>query len=338
MTAQPKRRATILDVARLAGVSHQTVSRYLRNEGGLKEQTTERIRGAIAVLDYHPDLVARSMRTRRSNRIAVLLPEARNWVPLRMLAGAVDRARAAGYVTDIVGLGGDQAGRGEDLAGLVSSRQAAGVLSLTPLPHWGEGSVREIHGAPLVVTGSYDEHMHLTGGLADGAMAGDIIRHLAGLGHRRFAHIAGPAEWASARSRAEVYHRTISELGLVSVGTFPSDWSMRGGYEAAANIRRDSEATALFAANDQIAFGAMRRLRENGWRIPADISVFGWNNDEYALFSSPSLSTVEVDLEAVGAHAMQYLLSIVEGVDGPPAEIGLSTRLVLRESTAAPKS
>lgn len=333
MSMDSRRRATMRDVALLAQVSHQTVSRYLRDEGGLKEATAERIRSAIEALDYHPNLVARSMRTRRTNRIAVVLPEATAWVPLRMLTGAGRIARERGYVIDVVGLGGDPARRIHDLGELIDSRQAAGILSLTPLDEGGSFPGTSIRGVPLIVAGSYDEHMHLRGGLADGSAIADVIAHLADAGHQRFVHLAGPQSWASARHRAEVYQRTIAERGLVSVGTHIGEWSVESGYALAGRIDRTTGVTAVIAANDQIALGAMRRLLENGWHIPHELSVFGWNDDEFAAFTTPSLSTVSADLEAVGAHAMTQLVSVLDGNDPDGTEARLDTRLVPRESS-----
>ena len=183
-----KKRATIWEVARAAGVSHQTVSRYLRNEGGLRPATREKIDKAVAELDYKPNLIARSMRTRRSNRIAIVLPELTTFVPIPVLRGASAAARAAGYITDVVGLEGDEKRRAEGTLALLDSQQIEGVLSFTPL----SDEVIEAAGRrPIVVYGEYDDRMHSRGNLADGKPAAMIVRHLAELGHRRFLHVAG---------------------------------------------------------------------------------------------------------------------------------------------------
>src|SRR5581483_3521349 len=136
MTSEPRngrKRATIWEVARAAGVSHQTVSRYLRNEGGLRPATREKIDRAVAELDYRPNLIARSMRTRRTNRIAIVLPELTSFVPIPVLKGAAQTAREAGYSTDVVGLEGDAVRRAEGALALLDSRQVDGLLSFTPL-------------------------------------------------------------------------------------------------------------------------------------------------------------------------------------------------------------
>lgn len=183
-----RKRATIWDVAHAAGVSHQTVSRYLRNEGGLRPATREKIDKAVKELDYKPNLVARSMRTRRTNRIAIVLPELTTFVPIPVLRGASGAARAAGYTTDVVGLEGDETRRAEGTLSLLDSQQVEGVLSFTPL----SDQVIEAAGSrPIVVYGEYDDRMHARGDLADGRPAGMIVRHLAELGHRRFLHVAG---------------------------------------------------------------------------------------------------------------------------------------------------
>ena len=193
-----KKRATIWEVARVAGVSHQTVSRYLRNEGGLRPATREKIDKAVAALDYRPNLIARSMRTRRSNRIAIVLPDLTNFVPIHVLKGASQAAREAGYSTDVVGLEGDAVRRAEEALALLDSRQVDGLLSLTPLS---DTVITAGDRRPIVVYGEYDDNMHSQGHLADGRRPPTSCATWRSLGHRRFLHVAGSEDWASALNR-----------------------------------------------------------------------------------------------------------------------------------------
>jgi LacI family repressor for deo operon, udp, cdd, tsx, nupC, and nupG len=311
-----KKRSTIWEVARVAGVSHQTVSRYLRNEGGLRPLTREKIDKAVAELDYKPNLIARSMRTRRSNRIAIVLPELTTFVPIPVLKGASAAARAAGYTTDVIGLEGDEKRRAEGTLSLLDSQQIEGVLSFTPL----SDQVIEAAGRPIVVYGEYDDRMHSRGDLADGKPAGMIVRHLAELGHRRFLHVAGSDDWASAVNRRRVYEQTVAELGLESYGVVEGDWSMASGYDAARDLPANSGVTAVLAANDYVAMGVIRGFQDRGVRVPQDVSVFGWDNEEFTRYFLPSISTIASDRETIGRQAMTRLIALIREEPQPAVE------------------
>ena len=333
MTGEPgngKKRATIWEVARAAGVSHQTVSRYLKNEGGLKPATREKIDRAVAELDYRPNLIARSMRTRRSNRIAIVLPELTSFVPVPVLKGASQTARQAGYSTDVVGLEGDAVRRAEGALALLDSQQVDGVLSFTPLSDTviATGDQRSI-----VVYGEYDDNMHSQGHLADGRPAADIVHHLAELGHRKFLHVAGSADWASALNRRAVYEQTIADLGLESHGVVPGDWSVRSGYDAARDLPADSGVTAVLAANDYVAMGVIRGFQDRGLRVPEDVSVFGWDDEEFTRYFQPSMSTVRLDRDTMGRQAMSALLALINGEPPPKPHIDSTFEIIPRGSS-----
>ncbi|WP_199815629.1 LacI family DNA-binding transcriptional regulator [Streptomyces griseus] len=326
-----RKRPTILDVAAHAGVSHQTVSRFLRGNGGMKPQTVARIEEAVAELDYRPNLVARSMRTRKSNRITVVLPTMTTFVPSQILRGASAEAQAAGYMLDIVGLEGDERARGDRVRALLDSGQADGVLSFTPI-----GDIRKLglEHTPTVVIGEYDDQMRSHGITSDGEPAAKIIDYLASIGHRRFVHVAGSTDWMSARKRREVYLRTIAERGLENYAVIDGDWSVRSGYDAAQGLSADSGVTAVLAANDDVAMGVIRGFQDRGWRVPEDVSVFGWDNHEFTAYFNPSISTVDLDREAMGRQAMKALLARIRQEAEPEVHLDLNSRLVLRESTA----
>ncbi|WDV49258.1 LacI family DNA-binding transcriptional regulator [Streptomyces coeruleorubidus] len=325
-----KKRPTILDVAAHAGVSHQTVSRFLRGNGGLKPQTVARIEQAVADLDYRPNLVARSMRTRKSNRITVVLPTMITFVPSQILRGASAEAQAAGYMLDIVGLEGDERARGDRVRALLDSGQADGVLTFTPI---GDIEQLGLEHTPTVVVGEYDDQMRSHGITADGEPAAKIIDYLASIGHRRFIHVAGSTDWMSARKRREVYLRTIAERGLENYAVIDGDWSVRSGYDAAQSLSADSGVTAVLAANDDVAMGVIRGFQDRGWRVPQDVSVFGWDNQEFTAYFNPSISTVELDRQAMGRQAMKALLARIRQEAEPELHLDLNSHLVLREST-----
>ncbi|MDX3226227.1 LacI family DNA-binding transcriptional regulator [Streptomyces sp. ME19-01-6] len=327
-----RRRPTITDVARLAGVSPQTVSRYLRFNGGLKPATLERVENAIRELDYRPNLVARSMRTRKTGRLAILMP-AMAFNPSRMLAGASATAHAAGYFVDVVSAGGGVRARSERLLELADSGQFEGILSLAPVLPAMENKLHQR--TTVVISADFDDEMRVIGELADATPIVRMIEHLAELGHSQFLHVAGDAQFASARARKQGYLDTVERLGLESVGVFDGDWSGESGIAAIRSLPNRARPTAVIAANDLVAAGVVRGARERGWDVPGDISVTGWDNVGVGQFMTPSLTTVDVDLERLGRRAMTKLIAGL--LDTAPEANGETLfRIVWRESTAEP--
>lgn len=328
----PARRATIVEVARAAGVSHQTVSRYFRDIDGLKPDTRARIEAAVQALNYRPNLVARSMRTRRTGRLAIVIP-ALAYNPARMLGGASNAAHEAGFVVEVLSVDGGAETRTQRMIELADSGQVEGILSLAPILPSSERRLPD--GAAIVISPDFDDEMRGVGELADGSPVTEMIEHLAGLGHRRFLHIAGAASFASARSRVRCYLDAIDRLGLESAGVYEGDWSARSGLNAVRGLENGpTRPTAIIAANDVVAAGAIRAALDRGWRVPADLSVTGWDDNPVGQYLSPALTTVDVDLESLGRNAMIRLIAAVRGHEAEVPAGGLH-RVIWRESTGA---
>jgi LacI family repressor for deo operon, udp, cdd, tsx, nupC, and nupG len=327
MTLQP-RRPTIRHVADRAGVSHQTVSRYLRNNGGLRPTTVARVQAAIDELNYRPNLVARSMRTRRTGRIAILLPTATHLLPLRLLRAAFATAHEAEYTVDLVSLEGgavDRAARAQELA---DSGEFEGILALASLG----AQPTSWSALPVVIIADYDDELRGLGALADGAACGEVVKYLSDLGHRSFLHLAGLQAFASARNRRQTFIDTIAGVGLRGT-VIDCDWRGQSGYEAVMSLPRDTDITAVVAANDLLAMGAVRASLRRGWAVPDDLSVFGWDDEELGRLATPSLSTVAIDRERQGREAMCRLIAIIRGTDPPPTDTTSLHTVIPREST-----
>ena len=322
------RRPTIHEVAGRAGVSHQTVSRYLRNNGGLKPATVAKVQTAIDELNYRPNLLARSMRTRRTGRVAILLPSATRLLPLQLLGAVSATAHQAGYTVDLVGLEGGAVERATRAQELADSGEFEGILALAALG----GSPTSWSVVPVVVIADYDDELHGLGALADGAACGEVVRYLSDLGHRSFLHLAGKQDFASARNRRQTFVDTIERLGLRGK-VIDCDWSGQSGYEAVMSLAPDTDVTAVVAANDRMAMGAVRASLSRGWRVPEDVSVFGWDDEELARFGTPSLSTVAIDRERQGQEAMQRLIALMRGTHPPVIETTSLHTVIPREST-----
>ncbi|MCG5221032.1 LacI family DNA-binding transcriptional regulator [Streptosporangium sp. KLBMP 9127] len=324
-------RITIHEVARRAGVSHQTVSRYFRHNEGLKPETRKKIDLVVQELNYRPNLVARSMRTRRTNRLAITLPVSSYLWPVRLLRAASAVAHAEGFQLEVVSVEGDPRARVERILELAGSGQVEGILSLTPLEFDHAASP-----VPVVVTGGYDDKLRGVSELADASPIQEIIEYLASLGHRVFFHIAGAQSWTSARNRKLVYEQTIERLGLTSYGVALGDWSPQSGHDAVRGLPDGCGVTAIVAVNDHVAMGAVRGAFSRGWRVPGDVSVFGWDDEELGRFATPSLSTVAVDREVQGREAMARLIAEVRGEPEPPPSARSINRVIVRETAGPP--
>jgi DNA-binding LacI/PurR family transcriptional regulator len=326
-----ERPATIHQVASLAGVSHTTVSRYLQDKDSLKPKTRIKVEYAVKTLDYRPNLVARSMRTRHTNRLAIVLASGEHF-PGRLLAAASRTAHDAGYQVEIVSVEGGARERSERIDELARSGQVEGILALSPISLKGKNAYR----VPIVENGTYDDKLHGLAQLADASEIREIIEHLVSLGHRRFLHVAGAQNFASARNRKSVYLETIERLGLESVGAVDGDWSAQSGFDAITALPADCGVTAVVAANDVVAMGVIRGALSRGWKVPDDLSVFGWDDEEIGRFATPSLSTVAVDREAQGRAAIHQLVAEIRGEPAPRPMPRTINHLVYRESTAPP--
>lgn len=327
------RRPTIREVARLAGVSHQTVSRYLRSREGLRPDTLSRIDAAVRELDYRPNLVARYLNTRRTGRLAIVMPEL-VVNPSRILAGATEIAHETGYTLELLSFGGGSEARTERVLELAHSGQVEGILALAPIAP----SVRERlgNGAAIVVSADFDDEMRTIGELTDATPVHVMVERLSGLGHRRFYHVAGDLKFASARARKAAYLDAVERFEVESVGVFDGDWTAQSGVDAMAALPRRDLPTAVIAGNDMVALGVTRWAADRGLEIPLDLSVTGWDNTEFGRFLKPALTSVEIDLEGVGRNGMVKLVKAVADRDAAPAP-GPVNRLIWRDSTAAPR-
>jgi DNA-binding LacI/PurR family transcriptional regulator len=326
-----EKRPTSHDVAHLAGVSQSTVSFVFTGRAGISEATREKVLRAASELNYRPNLAARSMRTQRTGRLAVVVPIA-TMNPLTLLSGSIAAARDEGYVVEVVSLPDEPGARDERLAEVVDSAQYEGVLSFTPLP-----TIDRAGGPVVLPVGEFDDAMHMTGAFTDSRPIAEMIEHLAAQGHRRFLHIAGPADFPSAQSRRRAYLDTVARLGLESIGVVDGDWSGDSGADAIDALPSDAPPLAVIAANDLVATGAIRAATRRGWRLPADVAVTGWDDHSQSAFLVPALTTVSQDRERLGAWSMQRLIAAVRGLEAPERPDDLLT-VVWRESTDSPQA
>jgi len=306
--ADSARPATIYDVARLAGVSHATVTRMLRGFEGIRPETRARVQRALDTLDYRPNLTARSLITGRSHRVGAVMHEIDQVGPSRIVQGAAAAARRTGYVLDIVTLDVTDRGAIEESLELMTQHDLAGIIVFASTDDMADAYAQARFRVPVEL--SMDED---GGGGVErsiGAAIDQTVAHLAALGHRRLVHIAGPGGWVAARNREAFYRAAVERHGLESVGRLQGDWSSASGYAAIADLPRG--VTGIVASNDQMALGALRALEERGIRVPEDMSVTGVDDIPEAAYLRPPLTTIRLDFLSQGEGVFLRLLRRID--------------------------
>ncbi|MFE4195003.1 LacI family DNA-binding transcriptional regulator [Paenarthrobacter sp. NPDC056912] len=322
------------DVARVAGVSHQTVSRVLNNHPNVSTKTRERVEQAINKLGYRRNTAARSLVTRRSQTIGVLGSEVAEYGPSHTVLGVQQAARDAGYFVSIAGLREVTPETIKDAIAHFMDQGVDGIVVIVPHP----GTFEVLRGitahVPLVAVGSIGDE-RLSGTAVDQRQGARLaVQHLLELGHTRIGHLSGPVDWIDAAARIEGWRDALDEAGLVPAALIEGDWSAECGYREGLKIAKEGSMTALFAANDQMALGVLRAFHETGVRVPEDVSVVGFDDQPESAYFIPPLTTVAQDFEELGRRCISLLLDRLEGgVTGTPATV--TPRLVVRSTTAA---
>lgn len=324
---------SIRDVARLAGVSHQTVSRVLNDHPSIRPETKAKVLDAISVLDYRPNLAARALVTSRSNMLGILSATVGEFGPTSSIAGIEDAAREAGYSVSTLNLSATTPEAIGQALRQLAREQVDGIVVLAPqvrVFHVLRGMAVDIPFVTLQTASGSDGISHSADQVA-GARA--ATEHLISLGHSDILHIAGPQDWIEAESRMRGYLDALRDADLPTFPPIRGDWTADFGYFAGQELSRRRDFTAVFVANDQMAIGVMHGFRVAGLRVPHDVSVVGFDDIPVASHVAPTLTTVHQDFPELGRRAVRILLAQIRGEAVP--EFGpLQTMLRLRESTA----
>ncbi len=336
-------RPTQEDVAREAGVSRAVVSYVINNRSGgkvrISEPTRRRVLEVVQRLGYQPNVNARSLRTRRSQLIAVMVPDLTNpFYPL-MIRGAQAVAQRAAYDILVYDCD-DQPARERSFVWAMLGRMVDGVILVAF--HLKAEDVSLLTRAGIEVVGVGGELRPLGVDIVvpgEREAVRELMQHLIGRGHRFIAHLAGPPDTPPGRVRLEAYRQALAEAGLahdeslVRYGAFDREHVAELVGSLFPTPAGDAHPTALFAANDVMAIEAIRTLTRLGWRVPADVAVCGFDNIPEAEVVMPPLTTVDQDAEAIGQRAAELLLERLSAdAPLPPREVSIACRLVLRES------
>ena len=333
------RAPAMTDVAQLAGVSHQTVSRVLNSHPNVRPQTRVRVLAAMTQLGYRPNRAARALATGRSQVVGVVAQNSTLFGPASLLAAVEQEAGDAGLAVGVASV------RELDRASITAAverhldQRVAGIVVIAPVDMAADAIDSIPADVPLVaIDGDPDSNTSLvTVDQAEGARL--ATQCLLDAGHRTVWHVSGPVNWYDSRGRLDGWRQTLESAGADVPPPIQADWSPASGYAAGQMLARMSDVTAVFAANDHIALGILTALRERGKHVPADLSIVGFDDIPEAAYFVPPLTTVRPDFGNVAQASLELLLAQIEdGRQQSRQRRTIAPALITRDSVGPPRA
>ncbi|MDI5961401.1 LacI family DNA-binding transcriptional regulator [Streptantibioticus silvisoli] len=342
--ATPHRAPTMADVAQVAGVSHQTVSRVLSSHPNVRDTTRAEVLRAIEQLGYRRNSSARALVTRRTLTLGVVACNPTLFGPASTLFGLEEAARDEGYMVSAVTLRQYTASALEDAIDHLSNGGVEGIVVIVPKRE----AVAALAGLRLpfpVVTVEGGHDLPIPGVSVDQDLGARMVtEHLLAGGHPTVWHVAGPQDWLEAEARIKGWRATLEEAGAEVPPPLVGDWTALSGYRAGQELagrvavgsarRRSAPVSAVFVANDQMALGVLRAFREAGLSVPGQVAIAGFDDIPAAEYFAPPLTTVRQDFAAVGKASIRLLLDRVEsGATRPDERVVIDPQLIIRNSS-----
>lgn len=336
MTDRATRDPALTDVARLAGVSHMTVSRVLNNHPHVREQTRLRVRAAMAELGYRPNRAARSLATGRTQVLGVVALNTTLYGPASMLMAFEQAAAESGFAVSVASVGALD--RRSTLSAVERhlDQRVEGIVVIAPVASAGDALDHIPAGVPLVTVDGDPRRASALVTVDQVAGARAATQCLLDAGHRTVWHVSGPEDWFDSAGRIAGWRATLSENDREVPPVIPAEWSAASGFRAGQMIARMPEVTAVFAANDHLALGILRALHEHGRRVPGDVSIVGFDDVPEAAYFIPPLTTVRPDFHAVARTTLRTLLDQIDAGGASAERHTVPPVLVSRDSVAPP--
>jgi DNA-binding LacI/PurR family transcriptional regulator len=332
------------DVARIAGVSHQTVSRVLNSHPNVRPTTRDRVLAAIRELGYRPNAAARTLATRRTRTLGLVSFDTTLYGPASMLHGIEQAARQHEYFVTVAALDSLDRRSVLDAVDRLRDQGVEGIIVIAPQTTAVSALATVPADIALVAIGCGTNASLASVAVDNAGGAERATSHLLDLGHRTVHHLLGPRSWFDAQERETGWRRAMRDRGAPVVEPLVGgDWTARTGYEHGRRIAADPEVTAVFCANDHMALGLLRALQQAGRRVPEDISVIGFDDIPEAEYFGPPLTTVRQDFNDLGRRALRMLIDIIGDPDpaitpGDTApRVIIQPSLVVRASAGRPR-
>jgi LacI family transcriptional regulator len=329
---------TLTELALKAGVSIATVSRALNNaDHPMNNATRERILALANELGYRPNMVARSLKTDRTYTVGIIVDSIVSPFTPLIIRGIQDYLKTHNYFSVIINADWDPEAETEAIHQLIS-RSIDGIIFVESHLR-GTNPTLDLANKPYIFV-----HRLFSAAIKNSVLVDErygarlAVEHLAKLGHRRIAFINGPQGWDAAADRLSAYMEVLTQLGIPYDPTLveEGDWEVQSGYPAAKKfLTLPQRPTAIFAANDLMALGAIYAIQEAGLRVPEDIAIVGYDDREITSISRPTITTVSLPCYEMGETSAQLLLSRLENQPGSEEPIKIQGKLIIRESCGA---
>lgn len=330
---------SIWDVARIAGVSHQTVSRVINGKPNVRESTRAHVLRTIEELGFTPSRTAQALAGGPVRSVTVLTVDTALYGCAAALRGIEEAARAAGFTVAISVLEPDSARRRQDVierigdpgrAAIVIAFEAAGVRALAALPaDYPVVGLVERPGDTADADGASLSKVWID----DRDAAGHATRYLLGLGHQTVHYLSIPSSTTHQTQRARGWRDALREAGRTVPEQLDAGWTPRSGYLAARRLLEDPGVTAILCGNDDVALGVLRAAREAGRRVPEELSVVGFDDAPQSAYLSPALTTVRLDFEGLGRAGFRLLHRLLDPRNAPEPGFWDGPELIVRESS-----
>lgn len=333
---------TIKDVAKRAGVSPSTVSRVISNNKRISPATTDKIRKIMEEMGYHPNLMAKSLVSKTTNTIGMILPQPAEEAFLNLffpefIRGLVSQSAREGY-DFMMTSGANEQEEVEAVARLVRGRRVDGVVLLSSRKNDPVISFLHANKFPFVVIGRSEEYPDILSVDTDNIRAAyDVTKHLINNGHERIGLVSGPSRLTISQDRLEGYRKALTESGLPvnPQWVVEGEFSQESGVRAASHMMSLAERpTALVVIDDVSATGVLRGLKELGYNVPHDVSIASFNNIAISQLTSPPISSVDINIYQLGYTASQTLIDSIRGGTFQRNRIIIPHQLIVRESSS----
>ncbi len=325
------------DVAKLANVSTATVSRVLRNPKTVKKSTQQKVFEAIKQLDYQPNILARRFRTNQTKTILVVVPSLTNLVFSEIIAGIDRVAMEQGYQV-LLGDTNKQLEKAQNFINHLKQKQVDGAILLTV--RLDQDLWKEIaNHYPIVLASDFVEDMKVPTVTIDNVKSGfEVTEHLIKLGHRKIAHVSGSADVSVSQERVKGYCKALRHYDIpFDPDLFiEADYSIEWGYSSVKKLMaQESNPTAIFFGNDEMAMGGIKAATEMGIRVPEDLAVVGFDDIKFSAIYNPPLTTISQPLHEMGKKAMELLVKIMDDEPLKTEKYVLESEFVVRDSCGA---